>query len=102
MILKSIREQSHRIITVTREFGTQTPEDEKGVRSTVFRVCLLSLIHRYGSYLRLLKDDAVQDLTLLMKHIKVFLSSLRVKTSSELGILSRDHACINVQWVDIL
>uniref|UniRef100_A0A4W6ES69 Protein broad-minded n=1 Tax=Lates calcarifer TaxID=8187 RepID=A0A4W6ES69_LATCA len=41
-------------------------------------------VGRYGSYLKLLKDDALHNLTLLMKHIKIFLSSQRVKTSSEL------------------
>uniref|UniRef100_A0A8C3AYS1 Protein broad-minded n=1 Tax=Cyclopterus lumpus TaxID=8103 RepID=A0A8C3AYS1_CYCLU len=29
-------------------------------------------IYRYGSYLKLLTEDAVNDLTLLMKHIKIF------------------------------
>ncbi|XP_038582947.1 protein broad-minded [Micropterus salmoides] len=38
----------------------------------------------YGSYLKLLKEDAVNDLTLLMKHIKIFLFTQRVKTASEL------------------
>ncbi|XP_039980895.1 protein broad-minded isoform X2 [Xiphias gladius] len=65
----------------------QYKAEEKSVKSAVLspleqlgiNTCL-----RYGSYLKLLKDDAVHDLTLLMKHIKFFLSSLRVKTSSEL------------------
>uniref|UniRef100_UPI0037E99F39 protein broad-minded n=1 Tax=Semicossyphus pulcher TaxID=241346 RepID=UPI0037E99F39 len=39
---------------------------------------------RYGSFLKLLKEDAVSELTLLMRHMKIFLSSQRVKTSSEL------------------
>ncbi|KAF7658921.1 hypothetical protein LDENG_00005950 [Lucifuga dentata] len=42
---------------------------------------------RYGSYLKILKEDAVQDLTLLMKHVKLFLSSQRAQTTSELTIL---------------
>ncbi|XP_022626071.1 protein broad-minded [Seriola dumerili] len=65
----------------------QYKAEEKSVKSTVLspveqlgiNICL-----RYGSYLKLLKDNAVQDLTLLMKHIKIFLSSQRVQTSSEL------------------
>ncbi|XP_040920473.1 protein broad-minded isoform X3 [Toxotes jaculatrix] len=65
----------------------QYKAEERSVKSAVLssveqlgiNICL-----RYGSYLKLLKDDAVHDLTLLMKHIKIFLSSQRVKTSSEL------------------
>ncbi|XP_026174854.1 protein broad-minded isoform X1 [Mastacembelus armatus] len=64
----------------------QYKAEDKGVTSAVLssveqlgiNTCL-----RYGSYLQLLKDDAVHDLTLLMKHIKFFLSTQRVKTSSE-------------------
>uniref|UniRef100_A0A3Q1DAZ9 Protein broad-minded n=1 Tax=Amphiprion ocellaris TaxID=80972 RepID=A0A3Q1DAZ9_AMPOC len=66
---------------------------EKSVKSAVLssmeqlgiNTCL-----RYGSYLKLLKDDAVNDLTLLLKHMKIFLSTQRAKTSSELSILHRD------------
>ncbi|XP_051816731.1 protein broad-minded isoform X2 [Acanthochromis polyacanthus] len=62
-------------------------KEEKSVKSAVLssveqlgiNTCL-----RYGSYLKLLKDDAVNDLTLLMKHLKIFLSTQRAKTSSEL------------------
>nr|XP_020471046.1 protein broad-minded isoform X2 [Monopterus albus] len=65
----------------------QYKAEEKSVRSTVLssveqlgiNTCL-----RYGSYLSLLKDDAVHDLTLLMKHVKIFLSTQRVKNSSDL------------------
>ncbi|CAI5684265.1 unnamed protein product [Oreochromis niloticus] len=39
---------------------------------------------KYGIYLRLLKEEAANDLALLMKHVKIFLSAQRVKTSSEL------------------
>lgn len=42
---------------------------------------------RYGSCLKLLQEDAVDDLTLLMKHVKVFLSTQRVGTTSQLSIL---------------
>uniref|UniRef100_A0AAV2KGI4 Protein broad-minded n=1 Tax=Knipowitschia caucasica TaxID=637954 RepID=A0AAV2KGI4_KNICA len=38
----------------------------------------------YGSSLKLLGDDAVGDLTLLMKHMKVFFCSQRLKTTSRL------------------
>ncbi|XP_037607377.1 protein broad-minded isoform X1 [Sebastes umbrosus] len=62
-------------------------EEEKSVESAVLssveqlgiNTCL-----RYGSFLKLLTEDAVNDLTLLMKHIKIFLSTQRVETASEL------------------
>ncbi|XP_028254205.1 protein broad-minded [Parambassis ranga] len=38
----------------------------------------------YGCHLKLVKEDAVKDLALLMKHLKIFLSTQRVKTTSEL------------------
>ncbi|XP_029352515.1 protein broad-minded [Echeneis naucrates] len=65
----------------------QYKAEEKSVKSAGLssveqlgiNICL-----RYGSYLQLIKDDAVHDLTLLMKHIKIFLSSQRVKLSTEL------------------
>ncbi|TMS11937.1 Protein broad-minded, partial [Larimichthys crocea] len=44
----------------------------------------ISTCFRYGSYLKLLKEDAANELTLLMKHVKIFLSTQRVKTSSQL------------------
>ncbi|XP_029318719.1 LOW QUALITY PROTEIN: protein broad-minded [Cottoperca gobio] len=44
---------------------------------------------RYGSYLQLLTEDAVNELTRLTKHLKIFLSTQRVKTASEL-IAQRD------------
>ncbi|KAK5852652.1 hypothetical protein PBY51_006503 [Eleginops maclovinus] len=61
--------------------------EEKSVQSAVLssveqlgiNTCL-----RYGSYLRLLTEDAVSDLTLLMKNIKTFLSTQRIKTASQL------------------
>lgn len=62
-------------------------------------VCVLSFISRYGSYLKLLKDDAVKNLTLLMRHIKIFLSTQRVKTASELRILYRVHICTHQELV---
>ncbi|XP_068433515.1 protein broad-minded isoform X2 [Clinocottus analis] len=39
---------------------------------------------RYGSSLKLLTEDAVDDLTLLLKHVKIFLSTQRVKPASQL------------------
>uniref|UniRef100_A0A3Q1J5H0 Protein broad-minded n=1 Tax=Anabas testudineus TaxID=64144 RepID=A0A3Q1J5H0_ANATE len=50
----------------------------------IFIMSFLSFIYRYGNYLKLLKDDAVHNMTVLMKHVKIFLSTQRVKTSSEL------------------
>lgn len=70
-------------------FFSQGPykAEEKTVKSAALssveelgvNICL-----RYGSYLKVLKDDAVRDLTLLMKHMKVFLSTQRVKPTSRL------------------
>uniref|UniRef100_A0A8C4E6H2 Protein broad-minded n=1 Tax=Dicentrarchus labrax TaxID=13489 RepID=A0A8C4E6H2_DICLA len=65
----------------------QYKAEEKSVKSAALssveqlgiNTCL-----RYGSYLKLLKEDAVNDLTQLMKHVKIFLSTQRVKTTSEL------------------
>ncbi|XP_044232280.1 protein broad-minded isoform X3 [Thunnus albacares] len=65
----------------------QFKAEEKSVKSAVLssveqlgiNICL-----RYGNYLKLLKEDAADDLMLLMKHIKIFLSTQRVKTSSVL------------------
>ncbi|XP_020492720.2 protein broad-minded [Labrus bergylta] len=39
---------------------------------------------RYGRFLKILKEDAMNDLTLLMKHVKMFLSTQSLQTSSEL------------------
>ncbi|XP_054474046.1 protein broad-minded [Anoplopoma fimbria] len=65
----------------------QCKAEEKSIQSAVLssveqlgiNTCL-----RYGSYLKLLTEDAVNDLTLLMKHIKIVLSKQRVKPASEL------------------
>ncbi|KAI4796347.1 hypothetical protein KUCAC02_027816, partial [Chaenocephalus aceratus] len=38
----------------------------------------------YGSYLKLLTEDAVSDLPLLMRNIKIFLSTQRVTTAPQL------------------
>lgn len=74
------------------DFLANKTQEAKGINQISF-MFVLSYPRRYGSYLQLLRDDtaaAVHDLTLLMKHIKIFLSSQRVKTSSELSILSRE------------
>ncbi|XP_076612190.1 protein broad-minded isoform X3 [Chaetodon auriga] len=65
----------------------QYKAEEQSVRSAVLspveqlgiNTCL-----RYGGSLSLLKEDAEDELTLLMKHVKIFLSTQRVQTSSEL------------------
>ncbi|KAL6096154.1 tbc1d32 [Pungitius sinensis] len=62
-------------------------KEEKSVTSVVLssveqlgiNTCL-----RYGRDLKLLTDNAVNDSTLLMKHIKIFLSTQKVKTASKL------------------
>ncbi|XP_044024857.1 protein broad-minded isoform X2 [Siniperca chuatsi] len=68
-------------------FSLAQYKEEKSVKSAVLSsVEQLGINNclRYGSYLKLLKEDAVNDLTLLMKHIKIFLVTQRVKTASEL------------------
>lgn len=47
-------------------------------------------ISRYGSFLKLLNQDSLAELALLMKHIKLFLSTQRVKATSDLRILCRN------------
>lgn len=66
------------------------------VKLDLYDACL-SFINRYGNYLKLLKDDALHDLTLLMKHMKTFLSTQRIKSSSQLSILLKDLIFIWVQ-----
>ncbi|KAF3703043.1 Protein broad-minded TBC1 domain family member 32 [Channa argus] len=80
---------AHLSSSVSECFFSPAPykAEEKSVRSVVLSsveqlgidICL-----RYGSYLKILKDDAVHGLMLLMKHVKIFLSTQAVKTSSEL------------------
>uniref|UniRef100_A0A3P9BDK7 Protein broad-minded n=1 Tax=Maylandia zebra TaxID=106582 RepID=A0A3P9BDK7_9CICH len=55
-------------------------------------VCFIHFIyiHRYGIYLGLLKEEAANDLALLIKHVKIFLSTQRVETSSELSYPGHD------------
>ncbi|KAG7508076.1 hypothetical protein JOB18_002477 [Solea senegalensis] len=55
---------------------------------------------RYGRYLSLLEDDnaAANALTLLMKHLKVFLSSQRIKSSSEL-VTQQDYYYPGHDWL---
>nr|XP_040016630.1 protein broad-minded isoform X3 [Gasterosteus aculeatus aculeatus] len=67
------------------------PAEYKAEEKNVTRVVLSSVEQlgintclRYGSDLKLLADDAVNASTLLMKHIKIFLSTQKVKTASEL------------------
>ncbi|KAK7940122.1 hypothetical protein WMY93_003448 [Mugilogobius chulae] len=68
--------------------------EEKSVKSaTLLSVEELgtAICFRYGRYLKLLGDESVADLTLLMKHIKVFLCSQRVKTTSRLICLQDSY-----------
>uniref|UniRef100_A0A3P8UNG1 TBC1 domain family, member 32 n=1 Tax=Cynoglossus semilaevis TaxID=244447 RepID=A0A3P8UNG1_CYNSE len=57
-----------------------TPVEELGIDT-----CL-----RYGRFLKILTDDSAQDLNLLMKHLKVFLSTHRVKSSPPQLLTQRD------------
>ncbi|XP_030577927.1 protein broad-minded isoform X2 [Archocentrus centrarchus] len=68
-------------------FSPAQYKEEKTVKNAVLssveqlgvNTCL-----KYGIHLKLLKEDTADDLILLMKHVKMFLSTQRVKTSSEL------------------
>ncbi|XP_041832439.1 protein broad-minded isoform X2 [Melanotaenia boesemani] len=65
-------------------FSPARYKDEKNVKNVVISSVEqlgIDTCVRYGVYLKLLKEDATNDLMLLMKHIKIFLSSQRVKTS---------------------
>ncbi|XP_026196456.1 protein broad-minded [Anabas testudineus] len=65
----------------------ESKAEEESVKSVVLSSVEqlgISTCVRYGNYLKLLKDDAVHNMTVLMKHVKIFLSTQRVKTSSEL------------------
>ncbi|XP_061563025.1 protein broad-minded isoform X2 [Cololabis saira] len=66
---------------------TQYTADENSVKnavlSSVEKLGIETTI-RYGSYLKLLKEDATNDLALLMKHINIFLSTQRVNAPSAL------------------
>lgn len=64
--------------------------EEKTVKSAILSAVEelgINVCVRYGCYLKLLRDDAVNSLTLLMKHLKVFLRSQRVETTSRLVCL---------------
>ncbi|XP_031717290.1 protein broad-minded isoform X3 [Anarrhichthys ocellatus] len=64
----------------------QCKAEEKSVKSAVLSSVEqlgIDTCVRYGSYLKLLTDDAVNDLTLLMQHINIVLSTQTVKSASE-------------------
>ncbi|XP_068609884.1 protein broad-minded [Brachionichthys hirsutus] len=70
-----------------------SPAQHKAEEQSVKSVALSSVEQlgintclRYGSRLQLLKEDAADDLALLLKHTKLFLSTQRVKVASELII----------------
>ncbi|XP_069580309.1 protein broad-minded [Brachyistius frenatus] len=66
--------------------------EEKSVKNAVLSSVEqlgLNTCLRYGRFLKLLKEDAASDLTLLMKQVKIFLSTQRVETSSDL-VAQRD------------
>uniref|UniRef100_A0A3Q3B1D3 Protein broad-minded n=1 Tax=Kryptolebias marmoratus TaxID=37003 RepID=A0A3Q3B1D3_KRYMA len=69
--------------------NTLTGKEEKNVKNAVLSsveqlgidTCL-----RYGCFLKLLPEDAKNELVLLTKHIKTFLSSQRITSSSQLSL----------------
>ncbi|XP_056283570.1 protein broad-minded isoform X2 [Pseudoliparis swirei] len=81
-------------------FFARCKADEKSVKSAVLssveqlgiNTCL-----RYGSYLKLLTEDAVRELPLLMQHMKIVLSTQRVNTASEL--LTQQNGYPGYDWL---
>ncbi|KAM4712468.1 protein broad-minded isoform 2-T2 [Anableps anableps] len=68
-------------------FSPAQYKEEKSVKNVVLSSVEqlgINMCFRYGCYLQILQEDAVSDLELLMKHVKAFLSTQRVKTSSTL------------------
>ncbi|XP_034755563.1 protein broad-minded isoform X2 [Etheostoma cragini] len=81
-------------------FSPAQYKEEKSVKSAVLSsVAQLGIdtCLRYGSYLKLLTEDAGNDLTLLMKHIKIFLSTQRVKTAS--GLITQQDGYPGHDWL---
>uniref|UniRef100_A0A1A7WNH0 Protein broad-minded n=1 Tax=Iconisemion striatum TaxID=60296 RepID=A0A1A7WNH0_9TELE len=55
---------------------------------------------RYGCYLQLLKEDAMKDLILLMKHVKTFLSTQRITSSSSSPpLFSQQDGYLGHDWL---
>ncbi|XP_038159620.1 protein broad-minded [Cyprinodon tularosa] len=78
----------------------QYKAEEKNVKSVALssveqlgiNICL-----RYGCSLQILQEDSMSDLELLMKHIKTYLSTQRVKTSS--GLISQQYDYPGHDWL---
>ncbi|XP_028296414.1 protein broad-minded isoform X2 [Gouania willdenowi] len=82
--------------------AAQYKAEEKQLQSVVLSSVEQLGIHtclRYGHQLRLLRDDAgaCSELTLLMKHVKLFLSTQRVTPSSKL--LTQHHGYPGHDWL---
>lgn len=60
------------------------------------------LVCRYGSHLRLLREDAAEELPLLLKGVKAALSTQRITPASGLRILSvLSLPCLNMHALSI-
>ncbi|KAM4632881.1 protein broad-minded [Polymixia lowei] len=73
----------------------QYKAEERSVRSVVLSSIQLLGIQtcvRYGSNLKILSEDSTEDLTLLLKHTQLFLSTQRDNSSSELTWVQHGHA----------
>ncbi|KAM6915461.1 protein broad-minded [Xenentodon cancila] len=79
---------------------SQYKAEEKNVKnavlSSVEKLGIETTI-RYGSYLKLLKEDATNDLALLMNHIKIFLSTQKIKASS--GLITNNEGYPGHDWL---
>ncbi|XP_036003093.1 protein broad-minded isoform X3 [Fundulus heteroclitus] len=66
----------------------QYKAEEKNVKNVVLSSVEqlgINTCFRYGCYLQILQEDSLSDLELLIKHLKTFLSTQRVNTSSALA-----------------
>ncbi|XP_054617419.1 protein broad-minded [Dunckerocampus dactyliophorus] len=66
-------------------------EDVDAVVLSAVEILGMDICLRYGASLKLLQEDAHRGLTLLMKHVKIFLSQQRVQTSSQLLVQHEDY-----------
>nr|XP_057920239.1 protein broad-minded [Doryrhamphus excisus]XP_057920246.1 protein broad-minded [Doryrhamphus excisus]XP_057920253.1 protein broad-minded [Doryrhamphus excisus]XP_057920261.1 protein broad-minded [Doryrhamphus excisus] len=69
-------------------------EEEEDVDAVVLspvEILGMDVCLRYGASLKLLQEDARRGLTLLTKHVKIFLSRQRVQTSPELLVQHEDY-----------
>ncbi|XP_015227210.1 PREDICTED: protein broad-minded [Cyprinodon variegatus] len=78
----------------------QYKAEEKNVKSVALSSVEqlgINICFRYGCSLQILQEESMSDLELLMKHIKTYLSTQRVKTSS--GLISQQYDYPGHDWL---